>query len=95
MKFLRLINAMLLVFILLGISRVQAAPAPQEVVLPTTWAHSSAVLWDNGPLVTHPGVCGGQNASRLQTDLNMNTLRSGGESWERGKGWRRSRRGQG
>lgn len=40
----------------------------------------SVVLWDNGPLVTHPG--GGYNgadASRLQTDLAMNTLGFGNQ----------------
>ena len=40
----------------------------------------SVVLWDNGPLVTHPG--GGYNgadASRLQTDLGMNTLGFGNQ----------------
>lgn len=41
----------------------QVAPpvAPAETRLaPET------VLWDNGPLVTHPGDCSGQDASRLQ-----------------------------
>jgi hypothetical protein len=33
-----------------------------------------AVLWDNGPLVTHPADCAGMDASRLQTDLGMLTL---------------------
>jgi N-acetylneuraminic acid mutarotase len=38
------------------------------------FAYPDAVLWDNGPLVTHPGECSGVDASRLQTDLTMNTL---------------------
>ncbi|GEM_PF-734329 len=38
------------------------------------FAYPDAVLWDNGPLVTHPGACSGMDASRLQTDLSMNTL---------------------
>src|SRR4030066_1028539 len=33
-----------------------------------------AILWDNGPLVTLPAALGGMDASRLQTDLSMNTL---------------------
>jgi uncharacterized repeat protein (TIGR01451 family) len=33
-----------------------------------------AVLWDNGPLITHPGACSDMDASRLQTGLGMNTL---------------------
>ena len=54
---------------------VTAAPqAAAPVVQGATWSAPEAVLWDNGPLVTLPGVCGGQDASRLQTDLSMNTL---------------------
>ncbi len=49
-----------------------AAPVPAGTV--TAWSHPEAVLWDNGPLVTHPAACGGQDASRLQTSLSMNTL---------------------
>ncbi|MEW5764411.1 MAG: hypothetical protein ACOYXN_07695, partial [Acidobacteriota bacterium] len=35
---------------------------------------SCTVLYDNGPLVTHVAGCSGQDASRLQTGLGMNTL---------------------
>lgn len=39
------------------------------MVIPT-----NPVLWDNGPLVTHPGGgFGGADASAVQTGLNMNT----------------------
>ncbi len=40
----------------------------------TTWSYPQAVLWDNGPLVTHPDGCGTTDASRLQTGLGMTTL---------------------
>jgi uncharacterized repeat protein (TIGR01451 family) len=33
-----------------------------------------AILWDNGPLITHPLGCTPTDASRLQTTLSMNTL---------------------
>ncbi len=49
-----------------------AAPAAEGPA--ALWSHPEDVLWDNGPLVTHPGGCGGQDASRLQTGLGMNTL---------------------
>jgi hypothetical protein len=49
------------------------APLPSGNV--QTFAYPQAVLWDNGPLVTHPGGgYGGADASRLQTTLGMNTL---------------------
>ena len=39
-----------------------------------TWAGPRAVLFDNGPLVTHPGGgAGGTDASALQTALGMGT----------------------
>jgi N-acetylneuraminic acid mutarotase len=44
------------------------------VVPGATWSMPEIVLWDNGPLVTHAGACSGMDASRLQTDLLMNTL---------------------
>ncbi len=51
------------------------APAGSAPTGPLTlWARPDAVLWDNGPLVTHPGDCSGMDASRLQTGLSMNTL---------------------
>jgi hypothetical protein len=38
------------------------------------WGGATAVLWDNGPLVTHPGGgAGGADASALQTALGMGT----------------------
>ena len=49
-----------------------AGVAPSGPV--TLWSYPEAVLWDNGPLVTHPGNCAGMDASRLQTDLGMNTI---------------------
>ncbi len=50
------------------------SPAPEGPV--PLWAGPEAVLWDNGPLTTHPLACAGgtQDASRLQTSLGMNTL---------------------
>jgi hypothetical protein len=47
------------------------APATQAL---SSFAYPDSVLWDNGPLVTLPGECSGMDASRLQTDLIMNTL---------------------
>jgi len=38
------------------------------------FGNPDALLWDNGPLVTYPADCSGMDASRLQTDLIMNTL---------------------
>ncbi len=46
---------------------------PSGDVLPTFF-YPESVLWDNGPLITHPAACGGMDASRLQTDLLMTTL---------------------
>ncbi len=44
----------------------------------TGWAWPEVVLYDNGPLVTHPGAgAGGADASTLQTALSMNTLGGG------------------
>jgi hypothetical protein len=59
------------------------AMAPVEPMLPAGPAPQSlpqAVLWDNGPLVTHPG--GGYNgadASALQSALGMNTYGFGNQ----------------
>ncbi len=48
-----------------------AAPPAPEGTGPT-WTYPEAVLWDNGPLVTHPGGgAGGADASALQTALGM------------------------
>ncbi|HSL19036.1 MAG TPA: hypothetical protein VLB51_14110 [Methylomirabilota bacterium] len=42
------------------------------------WPAPEVVLYDNGPLVTHPaGGAGGADASALQTALGMNTLGAG------------------
>lgn len=42
------------------------------------WPSPDVVLYDNGPLVTHPGQgAGGADASALQTTLLMNTLGAG------------------
>lgn len=42
------------------------------------WEGPEVVLYDNGPLVTHPGGgAGGADASALQTALGMNTLGAG------------------
>lgn len=42
------------------------------------WTHPSdaVVLYDNGPLVTHPGLCGGTspNDSQLQTAIGLNVF---------------------
>jgi len=51
---------------------VVGAPAPPGPV----W-HPEALLYDNGPLLTHPNGCPVStwiDASRLQTNLTMNTL---------------------
>ncbi len=59
-------------------AQASAQPAPQG--LAQMWAYPAAVLWDNGPLVTHPG--GGYNgadASVLQTALGLNTYGIGNQ----------------
>jgi hypothetical protein len=52
----------------------QASPGLQGSAGSSGFGNPQAVLWDNGPLVTHPAACAGMDASRLQTDLGMNTL---------------------
>jgi subtilisin-like proprotein convertase family protein len=48
-------------------------PTDPRAVLPA-WERPQAVLYDNGPLVTHPaGGAGGADASALQTALGMGT----------------------
>jgi hypothetical protein len=57
-------------------------PAKAPVWFPetVTWNAPDAVLYDNGPLVTHPGGgAGGADASALQTNLAMNTLGAGAQ----------------
>ena len=45
---------------------------------------SAALLYDNGPLITHPGGgSGGADASAVQTDLGMNTY-GFGHQWQLG-----------
>ena len=51
-----------------------AEAAPMPAAAPVEWFAPESVLHDNGPLVTHPGVCSGQDASRLQADLGMSTF---------------------
>jgi PKD repeat protein len=53
---------------------VPGEPAGPYGPLGATWSRPQAVLWDNGPLTTHPNGCGTTHASRLQTSLGMNTL---------------------
>jgi hypothetical protein len=60
-----------------GGPEVQGAPPALDGV--PLFAFPKGVLWDNGPLITHPGECGGMDASRLQSDLSMNTLGFGNQ----------------
>ncbi|MCZ7650022.1 MAG: hypothetical protein M5U13_02190 [Thermoanaerobaculia bacterium] len=54
---------------------VAEGPPPPAGPAGPLWEAPSAVLWDNGPLVTHPGAMpGGADESRLQANLAMNTL---------------------
>ena len=53
---------------------VPGEPAGPYGPLGATWSRPQAVLWDNGPLTTHPNGCGTTHASRLQTSLGMSTL---------------------
>ena len=53
---------------------VLGGPAPAPTGPLPTFVYPEDVLWDNGPLVTHPGGgYGGADASALQTALGMNT----------------------
>jgi len=49
-------------------------PSPAVNLAPYTPINPDAILYDNGPLATHAAACSGMDASRLQTDLVMNTL---------------------
>lgn len=62
---------------LVGDFEPAGVPVPEYGI--PTFTLPEAVLWDNGPLITHPGGCGGTDASRLQTDLAMNTLGFGNQ----------------
>jgi hypothetical protein len=79
----------LLVFVLLigvalpvvGQIREEVGSAPEGVTVPTrdpgtVWQAPALVVWDNGPLVTHPGAgAGGADESTVQnTSLGMTTL---------------------
>ncbi|HOC42238.1 MAG TPA: hypothetical protein PKJ99_04385 [Thermoanaerobaculales bacterium] len=57
------------------------APKPTEFIPePVAWSSPDAVIYDNGPLVTHPGGgAGGADASALQTALGMNTYGAGAQ----------------
>jgi len=56
------------------------ASLPDEVPETVAWTGPDAILYDNGPLVTHPGGgAGGADASALQTNLLMNTLGAGAQ----------------
>lgn len=60
-------------------------PSEPSVVIPPDpnspmWSGPEAVLYDNGPLVTHPGGgFGGADASALQTALGLNTYGFGNQ----------------
>jgi len=59
-----------------------AAPAaPAAATAPATvWKAPADVLYDNGPLVTHPGAgAGGADASALQTALGLTTYGAGNQ----------------
>lgn len=51
----------------------------QSSVETGTWFYfdKSVLLYDNGPLITHPASAGGADTSMLQTGLGMNTLGAG------------------
>ncbi|HSL18533.1 MAG TPA: hypothetical protein VLB51_11570 [Methylomirabilota bacterium] len=56
------------------------AKVPEWFPETVTWFGPDAVLYDNGPVVTHPGGgAGGADASALQTNLAMNTLGAGAQ----------------
>jgi len=47
---------------------------------PSPWRAPEAILYDNGPLVTHPGGgAGGADASALQTAIGLNTYGAGAQ----------------
>jgi hypothetical protein len=58
------------------VADVTAMPAPPFVPGAPIWEATEAVMWDNGPLVTHPGAgAGGADESTVQnTSLGMTTL---------------------
>jgi hypothetical protein len=58
----------------------QSAPGSPKTIGLTTTGPSASVLYDNGPLVTHPGGgAGGADASALQSALAMNTYGAGNQ----------------
>ncbi|MBE0411712.1 MAG: hypothetical protein IBX69_18450, partial [Anaerolineales bacterium] len=63
---------------LVGGVEPSGAPLPQGDV--KTFSYPLSVLWDNGPLVTHPGGgYNGHDASALQTALGLNTYGFGNQ----------------
>jgi len=59
---------------------VEEGKAPDWYAPPVEWAGPELVLYDNGPLVTHPGGgAGGADASALQTALGMSTYGFGAQ----------------
>ncbi|MBI4917884.1 MAG: hypothetical protein HY825_18745 [Acidobacteria bacterium] len=58
----------------------QSAPGSPKTIGLTTTGPSASVLYDNGPLVTHPGGgAGGADVSALQTALGMTTYGAGNQ----------------
>jgi hypothetical protein len=46
---------------------------------PSGFADPEALLWDNGPLVTHPANCGAMDSSAIQSVLGLNTYGFGNQ----------------
>ncbi len=53
--------------------------ATLPAVAPVQGYVPQAVIYDNGPVVSHPGACSGVDASRLQDNLGMNTYGFGNQ----------------
>jgi hypothetical protein len=59
---------------------VAEGKTPDWIAPPVEWSGPELVLYDNGPLVTHPGGgAGGADASALQTALGMDTYGFGAQ----------------
>jgi hypothetical protein len=62
-------------------SDFKAPEQPPAAAPPSAWRAPQAVLYDNGPLVTHPGGgAGGADASALQTALLLSTYGFGNQA---------------
>jgi len=62
------------------VGEVTEGQAPEADPTASRWPGPRAVLYDNGPLVTHPGGgAGGADASALQTALGMGTYGFGAQ----------------